>query len=230
MQRDKTDAPFLAGGAEGGFPASPFPFVIVDKDLFRTGEVGNVQCALLVGKTRQHYGTVKEGRHSFIIGQGACLYCFRQQDAHHIPVLPGAVQRDKRDGVAAAPDFFAVYQNLCFACNPPGDADLEGHFHRLCRFNFQTGNQTVRLGRILAGVLQYGLFFRGGACKVGTACERILFLQQGDRSILYAKGNLAVTVLADVERIPRLVVESSVESGVGLHKRAVTAEEIAFLA
>ncbi len=50
MQRDKTDAPFLAGGAEGEFPASPFPFVIVDKDLFRTGEVGNVQCALLFGK------------------------------------------------------------------------------------------------------------------------------------------------------------------------------------
>ena len=65
---------------------------------------------------------------------------------------------------------------------------------------------------------------------MGTACERILFLQQGDRNILYVKGNLAVTVLADVERILRLVVESSVESGVGLHQRAVTAEEIAFLA
>lgn len=42
------------------------------------------------------------------------------------------------------------------------------------------------------------------------------------------KVTWAVTVLADVERILRLVVESSVESGVGLHKRAVTAEKSLF--
>ena len=113
--------------------------------------------AFLLTKPCQDHRTIQEGNGIFILGKREGFYSLGQQDTDDVLVFPYTLQRYKQAGIIASIHFRIIYQNDGFACKPAGNAQLQRHFRFFFQLHFQTGNQTVRLGRVFTGILQHGL-------------------------------------------------------------------------